>query len=128
MAIGFSLAEDMPDSDEKPAGDGDCSLVGANASLQTLKLGFPVGVSVSGAPGSFYQDPTQLLATGLGDATCAVFIPAGVDGGAQPSVADKFLGMREAGDIADSGKHSEGGDQPETGELEQKWDLICPGL
>jgi hypothetical protein len=36
--------------------------------------------------------------------------------------------MREAGDIADGGKHGQGDDQTEAGQLEQKGDLIGPGL
>ncbi len=64
----------------------------------------------------------------LGDTSCAVFIPAGVDRSTQAGVAHELLGSGEARDVAGGSENRQGDNQAEAGQLEQERYLIGPGL
>ena len=68
MAIGFLLAQDMPDDDEQFSRNGHNRFLSANARGQALKLGFPVRMMLDGHPGRLNHDPTQITTPLLGDA------------------------------------------------------------
>ena len=126
LAICHPFGHDVPNDHQQFASDGDNGLTGLHATGQLLELLFPMGMRTDGDPGRFDQGPAQFSPTLLGDMTGMMGLTAIVDTAAQASIANQFLGLREAGDIADRRENGHDIDQPKARQLQEIGRVVLP--
>ena len=126
LAICHPFGHDVPDDHQQFASDGDNGLTGLHAAGQLLELLFPMGMRTDGNPGRFDQGPTQFSPSLFGDVAGMMGLAAVVDATAQAGIADQFLGMREAGDIADRRENGHDIDQPKARQLQEIGRVVLP--
>ena len=128
VAISDAFGENVPDGDEKFAGNGDDGDVGVLVAGETLEEMFPVGRFLDGNPSGLDEDTAEFATATLGDTFATVGLAAGVDTGTEASVANELFGGREAGDVADGGEDSHSGKEAEARELNEEGGLVSPGI
>ena len=92
MTISDLLGQDMPNSHQELAGDGDNRFAGALACGQPFELGLPIGMMPHGDPGGFNEGRAQFTSSLFGDGPCLEGLSRGMHADPQPTVADQLLG------------------------------------